>query len=154
MSKRVIGLALYFLVGFFCAEAQELKDTSQQLRIWYQEAQSYMENFQFDPALERLTRCYHYAPKAPDYLLKMAYCHQQLGRYNDAKLYYRKSLEYRRTPEYLFHLGHASDRYYKDKKIALRLYEEYLATSHTKYRKFTNQRVDQLREHLHFTQGN
>ena len=63
---------------------------------------------------------------------------------------YKKSLEYYRHPEYLFHLAHASDRYYKDKKIAFKLYQEYMQTTHRKYKKFTEGRLEQLKEYLHF----
>ena len=88
----ILGLFIFSL-GIPSLKGQGLIDTSAQLNIWYQEASSLMENFQFDPALERLTSCYRYDSENQDYLLKIAYCHQQMGRYRDAKLYYGEVLK-------------------------------------------------------------
>lgn len=68
-------------------------DTTAQLREWFREASLLIENYQFDKALEELTHCYHYAPYEKAYLLKIAYYHQQLGRYRDAKIYYNEVLK-------------------------------------------------------------
>ncbi|MEO0341570.1 MAG: hypothetical protein AAF242_20470, partial [Bacteroidota bacterium] len=67
--------------------------------------------------------------------------------------HYKQSLYYDRKPAYLFHLAHASDQYYKDKKIGYKLYQEYLASNHKQYRNFTTQRVEALKEYLHFQSG-
>lgn len=85
------AILLLFLPIF--AQAQTLTDTTAQLRAWFQEANRLVENYQFDQALQELTHCYHYAPNKKAYLLKIAYCHQQLGRYRDAKIYYNEVLK-------------------------------------------------------------
>jgi tetratricopeptide (TPR) repeat protein len=89
---RIFLISLFSILSF-SAQAQSLKDTTAQLQTWYQNAALLLENYQFDEALKVLTNCYHYAPDNADYLLKIAYCHQQLGRYRDAKIYYNEVLK-------------------------------------------------------------
>lgn len=82
-----------FLFSTCSLSAQVLEDTTARLAYWFQEANELIENYQFDAALQPLATCYHYAPNNIDYLLKTAYCHQQLGRYRDAKIYYNEVLK-------------------------------------------------------------
>lgn len=198
-------------------------DTTAQLREWFREASLLIENYQFDKALEELTHCYHYAPYEKAYLLKIAYYHQQLGRYRDAKIYYNEVLKqdstharalsahadiatreanYQKAQEYydvLLQIDSTNSYYYKqavytalrrnaitqgvqffvkahqlnpedlevvdqladiylalgdlgtaEKLLEKGLYQEYLRSDHQKYRNFTTQRVEQLKEYLHF----
>lgn len=92
MIRQFYLFASLLLLPFF-AKAQALTDTTAQLQQWYNDANQLIENYQFDKALEPLTNCYHYASYRVDYLLKIAYCHQQLGRYQDAKIYYNEVLK-------------------------------------------------------------
>lgn len=66
--------------------------------------------------------------------------------------HYRQALEYATDAEFLFRLAQLSDQYYKDKKIALQYFEQYLASGHGKFRDYSEQRSRQLREYLHFQQ--
>lgn len=91
--RRHLLLVHLFLCSTFSLSAQVLEDTTARLNYWFQEASQLIENYQFDAALQPLATCYHYAPKNVDYLLKTAYCHQQLGRYRDAKIYYNEVLK-------------------------------------------------------------
>ncbi|MEM6376849.1 MAG: hypothetical protein AAF705_01475 [Bacteroidota bacterium] len=90
---RNLLLINLFLYTTFILPAQVLEDTTARLNYWFQEANQLIENYQFDAALQPLATCYHYAPNNIDYLLKTAYCHQQLGRYRDAKIYYNEVLK-------------------------------------------------------------
>lgn len=91
--RRNILLASLFFYSTLSLSAQILEDTTARLNYWFQEATQLIENYQFDAALQPLANCYHYAPNNIDYLLKTAYCHQQLGRYQDAKIYYNEVLK-------------------------------------------------------------
>lgn len=54
-------------------------------------------------------------------------------------------------PVLLYYLGSASDKYYKDKNIAIRYYEKYIRSSHDEpaYKKYAAQRVRYLKEMRH-----
>lgn len=65
--------------------------------------------------------------------------------------HYREALKYDPSADHIFHLARACDQYYKDKKIALKYYEQYLNTPSQKFREYTQQRVKQLKEFLHFS---
>jgi len=91
---------------------------------------------------------------------KMGLFHADLAKLFDEKNQLKSALEhytlayqYSQSPEHLFQLARASDIYYKDKKVALRYYEQYLQTSHGKYRSFTEGRVLELKEYLHLRGG-
>lgn len=53
----------------------------------------YISAYQFDKALDLLSECYIKDPQNTDYLLKIAYCHSQSGRYPDAKLFYEETIK-------------------------------------------------------------
>jgi len=56
---------------------------------------------------------------------------------------------YSADPVLDFHIAHNADRYFKDKKIALRYYQKYLNNNHPKYREYAEQRIMQLKETIH-----
>lgn len=58
----------------------------------YQEAVELMNAFQFDRALNLLSECHIHDQENTTYLLKIAYCNFQMGRYPDASLFYEKVL--------------------------------------------------------------
>jgi tetratricopeptide (TPR) repeat protein len=66
--------------------------------------------------------------------------------------HYQKAYEFSGDKKVLFQLARANDLYYKDKRMALRYYEEYLNSKHGEYFDYTQQRVRQLKEALHFQQ--
>lgn len=70
--------------------------------------------------------------------------------YKAAIAHYEKAYSYDPKQEYLFHIGHNYDLYYKDKKTALRYYEKYLESGDTKYKTYTADRIEKLKELIHF----
>jgi tetratricopeptide (TPR) repeat protein len=84
----LIGISMSTLTG------QTTDSTYQtQLNDWYQQAQRQIEQFRFDEALSWLIKCYNKDDDRIDYLAKIAYCHQQMGRYQDARMYYGEVLK-------------------------------------------------------------
>lgn len=84
-----------FLLAIFILNtvlAQEATDEAA-LQEKYQAALEYISAYQFEPALALLRVCHETDPQNPDYLLRMAYCSNQLGRYFDAKSHYNKVLK-------------------------------------------------------------
>ena len=88
--QRWILFPVFFLTILMTAAPQgdRLPDLAQR----YQQAQALMSAYQYEQALEALSACYRWDEQNVDYLLKIAYCHQQLGRYGDAKLFYNSAL--------------------------------------------------------------
>ncbi len=64
---------------------------------------------------------------------------------------YEWSYRYNPDPVLLFYLGRASDKYYKDKNIAIRYYQRYVKSKHVnkKYKDYSKQRVRYLKELNH-----
>lgn len=93
---RYLILAL-LLVVLFCqslpAQTSVPDSTQQQVQHWYTQAQRHLEGYRFDQALQLLTRCYHEDPEDIGVLGKIAYCHQQMGRFRDAKMYHGEVLK-------------------------------------------------------------
>lgn len=91
--RNAVYYPLIFLLLPMLANSQESDSLEVETYGIYLEAMDYMVAFQFDKALETLSTCYIREPENIDYLNKIAYCHDQLGRYRDAKLYYNKILK-------------------------------------------------------------
>lgn len=70
------------------AQHQDASSTA----MMYQEAMELMNAFQFDRALNLLSECHIHDEENTTYLLKIAYCNFQMGRYPDANLFYQKVL--------------------------------------------------------------
>ncbi len=64
---------------------------------------------------------------------------------------YEWSYRYNQDPVLLFYLGRASDKYYKDKNIAIRYYQRYIKSKHEnkEYKDYSKQRVRYLKEYSH-----
>jgi tetratricopeptide (TPR) repeat protein len=64
---------------------------------------------------------------------------------------YEWSYRLKPDPVLLFYLGRASDKYYKDKNIAIRYYDKYIKSAHDEpsYKKYARQRVRYLKEVRH-----
>lgn len=86
------------------------------------------------------------------YYSGLAGVYEEKGALKEAIRYYEEALRYEKQPETIFYLARNCDQYYKDKKIALRYYQQYLDSGDGKYREYTEQRIQQLREYLHFRQ--
>jgi len=89
---RAFYIFLFGILTICQAAAQEATDEVA-LQEKYQEALEYISAYQFDAALELLTACHQANPSDKDYLLRMAYCSTQLGRYFDAKSHYNALLK-------------------------------------------------------------
>ena len=68
-------------------------DADTDLEQKYQQALAYISAFQFDKAQRILNECYIKDEDNIDYILKIAYCNFQSGRYPDAKLFYQTALK-------------------------------------------------------------
>lgn len=73
--------------------------------------------------------------------------------YPGAIEHYQAANRYNPTPRYLFRLAQLSDAYYKDKSIALKYFDRYLATANEEFREYSVQRAKQIREYLHFAKA-
>lgn len=81
----------YLLLFLFLGVATLAQDAD--LDQKYQQAQEYINAFQFEKAQRLLNECYIKDEDNLDYILKLAYCNFQSGRYPDAKLFYREALK-------------------------------------------------------------
>ena len=93
---RYLGLILPFVFLLqqpLLAQNTGADSTRQQVRQWYTQAQRHLEGYQFDQALQLLTRCYNKDSGDIGILGKIAYCHQQMGRFRDAKVYHQEVLK-------------------------------------------------------------
>lgn len=90
------------------------------------------------------------SPKIALYYQDLASIYEEKGDYKKAIECYQKSYEYEPAKEVLFHLARNHDLYYKDKRMAMRFYEQYYNSGHEKYRKYADERITQLKEIIHF----
>lgn len=58
----------------------------------YPVALTAIRQYQYEKALQLLSTCYIADPGNPEYLLQIGYCHSQLGRYKDARMFYSRIL--------------------------------------------------------------
>ncbi len=87
--------------------------------------------------------------KVPRYHEDLAKLHEESNRFYKAYENYKAAYDYKAKDELLFHIAHNADKYYKDKKIAMRYYKRYLKTTDKKYKEYTSQRIEQLKEIIH-----
>ena len=90
------------------------------------------------------------SPKIDIYHADLAAVLESEYQYKQAAHHFEKAHEYTQKPEYLFHLARNFDLYYKDKSIALKYYKKYLTSNDEKYQDYTRQRIEQLKEIVHF----
>ncbi|MCB0634569.1 MAG: tetratricopeptide repeat protein [Lewinella sp.] len=89
--------------------------------------------------------------KMADFQADLASVLVEQNDFRSAIEHYREALKYEPSAEHVFHLARACDQYYKDKKIALKYYEQYLNSKDQKFRTYTEQRIKQLKEFIHFS---
>lgn len=116
---------------------------------------AYFGKKEMAPALEHLNKAVELGISE-----KMGIYHGDLANVYVANYDYRKGIEHYRAaygyiavPRYLFRLAQLSDLYYKDKKIALGYFEQYLASGDAEFREYSEQRAQQIKEYLHFSKG-
>lgn len=90
------------------------------------------------------------SPKLYNFHEDLAKVFTETHQYRDALTHFEKAYEYKPEPAFLFQMGRSADLYYKDKNIALRYYNRYLSSGDAKYKSYTNDRVRQLKEAIHF----
>lgn len=93
LTHFFILLAYLFMSLPSSATAQDQDSIQTETYTIYLEAVDYINAYQFDKALESLSTCYIREPQNIDYLSRIAYCHTQLGRYRDAKIYLNEVLK-------------------------------------------------------------
>ena len=87
--------------------------------------------------------------KVPRYHRDLAELYEKKEQFQKAYRHYLTAYDYKADKELLFHIAHNADRYYKDKKIALRYYQKYAKTKDAKFRNYTLARIEQLKEIIH-----
>ena len=92
--------------------------------------------------------------KLPIYYRDLAVIHEEHKAYREAVQYYQSAYEWSGKSKYLFYLARAQDFYYKDKRIAMRTYKKYLATKPTQHLEYTEERISQLKQLIHFQKVN
>ncbi len=90
---RLITLFIVLMVAFNGLQSQSTDSLKQETYQLYLEALDDISAFQFDSALKILSECYIREPENINYLSRIAYCHTQLGRFRDAKLYNNEVLK-------------------------------------------------------------
>ena len=116
---------------------------------------AYREKEMHDKSIEHFERAIKkgISPKIDIYHSDLAAVLELEYDYKAAAQHFEKAYEYKGKKEYLFHQARNYDLYYKDKKIALKYYKKYLATNDEKYKDYTKQRIEQLKEIVHFSSG-
>ncbi len=89
------------------------------------------------------------SPKASTYYEELAAHHQKQQSYKKALELYKEAFTHSGKPKYLFFIAQNTDHYYKDKTMALRQYQRYLATGHQEYREYATTRIAQIKEIQH-----
>ena len=88
--------------------------------------------------------------KVDIYYSDLGSIYEEQKDYKSAIQHYEKAYEYSSTAETLFFLARNHDLYYKDKKMAMRYYQKYWNSGDLKYRKYTEERMERLKEVIHF----
>lgn len=116
---------------------------------------AYLEREEFDSSTMHLEKAIELgiSQKMGTYHADLGQVMQTQYKYKKAIAHYEQAYAYSEDPEHLFLLARNCDLYYKDKRIANKYYRRYLATGDGKFRQYTNDRLKQLREIIHF-QGN
>ena len=78
---------------------------------------------------------------------------QKESQFREAIDHYQKAYEYKAKPVFLFHLARCNDQAYADKRLAERYYRQYLESGHEQYQAYTKQRLENLKEIIHFQNG-
>jgi len=89
------------------------------------------------------------SPKASLYYSELAAIHEKQKNHKKAIKLYDEAFEHSGKDVYLFHKARNTDFFYKDKKMALRIYKKYLATGHEKYREYSERRISELKALIH-----
>lgn len=85
------------------------------------------------------------------YYAEAAQIHEKEGNLRSAIKYYQEAVHYQQKPQYLYALALLADRYYKDKNIALRYFNQYIKTDedHPAFMDYARKKSRYIREQLH-----
>ena len=113
---------------------------------------AYRQQQELDKSVEHFEQAIELAisPKIETYHSDLASTLEAQYQYKQAAQHFAEAFGYSKNQEYLFHQARNYDLYYKDKSIALKYYKKYLATNDKKYKEYTTQRIEQLKEIVHF----
>ena len=98
----------------------------------------------FDLALEE-----SYGPRIPLYCDYRADLYEQEGNWKEAISLYKEAYDRSGDPKFLIRLALAYDKWYDDKRLAIRYLNDYLVTDDNKYRSFAQDRIQVLRAYEH-----
>lgn len=96
------------------------------------------------------------SPNIGLYYAQLGLLCKQENKWKEAIQNYEEAYTYSGVAKYLFFKAQVSDLYYKDKTIALKLYQKYLATSdaNVEYTTYANERIRYLKEFIHQSKSN
>lgn len=108
--------------------------------------------FHYKKAIEKAV-----STNMPIYYLRSGVAAKEQRQYKEAIDAYRNAYRYSKDPVFIFYEAQISDLYYKNKKIALGKYQEYLKMNdedHPQYILYAQERSQYLTEYLHQTKPN
>ncbi|MCB0673742.1 MAG: tetratricopeptide repeat protein [Saprospiraceae bacterium] len=96
------------------------------------------------------------SPNIGLYYAQLGLLCKQENKWKEAIQNYDEAYAYSGVAKYLFFKAQVSDLYYKDKTIALKLYQKYLATAdaNVEYTSYANDRIRYLKEFIHQSKSN
>ncbi len=158
-TRRIVGLAAYHeknypkVIEFFVPllkQEEEEHLLHYYLGIAYQKMKQWAESeVSFKKAISA-----GIATHIDDYFKQLGYVYEQKNQLKDAIHHYKKAHYYSKESLLLYQLARTSETYYKDKKIALRYYKEFLKKDNKKYpdfREYAAYKVNELTEQLHMS---
>lgn len=98
----------------------------------------------FELALEE-----SYSPRIPLYCDYLAGLHEGSDNWKDAIELYKEAYRRSGDPKFLIRLALAYERWYEDKRPAIRYFQDYIDTGEKDYREFAGKRLKVLKEYEH-----
>lgn len=85
------------------------------------------------------------------YYAEAAQLFEEEGELRKAIKYYQEAIHFEQKPQYLYALALLADRYYKDKSIALRYFDQYIKTQddHAAFMDYARKKARYLKEQIH-----
>jgi len=137
---------------------QQLPEEEKNMTINYYLGICYREVSKFDKSLVSFNQAIEKGIPAiyHRFFIQKGMAFEDIKEFPKAIKTYRRGYQITQKPVLLFHLARMYDYFYKDKEPALNHYEKYVNSSRSNriYTTYSNQRIEALREHLHFNQSN
>ena len=93
------------------------------------------------------------SPKISTYYEELATHYDKRKDYKAALSLYEEAYAHSEDATYLFYIARNTDLYYKDKGMAQRLYQKYLASGHKEFKEYSVKRIAQLKEIIHLSKN-